>query len=107
MEKIWKPLLVGLVAAGFVAAAVFYVPSGEVGGAAAAAVGALLVVGGLSVGFLSASGKESEIAVESVNKDLDRLKKEVKGREKTIEDYKTKLVESTSLRRALSAIARL
>ncbi|MBI3893550.1 MAG: GGDEF domain-containing protein, partial [Candidatus Wallbacteria bacterium] len=107
MGHYWKPLVLGLLAG----AAVFCVPlfnsAADQTITVVAAGVVTLVVAGLGVGFLSASGRESEMVVETVNKDMDRLKKEVKAREKTIDDYKTKLVESTSLRRALSSIARL
>ncbi|MBI2945939.1 MAG: GGDEF domain-containing protein [Candidatus Wallbacteria bacterium] len=107
MGEYWKPLVLGLLAGAAVFALPLVNPGGDQATGLAVAGVTVLVVAGMGVGFLSASGRESEMVVETVNKDMERLKKEVKGREKTIDEYKTKLVESTSLRRALSSIARL
>ena len=107
MTKLLKPLILGIVAAAFVWLAPQFVPAADQLSLGVAAVAACFVVTVLGIGFLAASERGSEEAVESMEKEVERLRKEGKAREKTNDEFKTKLVESTSLRRALSSIARL
>ncbi len=107
MSAISKPLFLGLIAGAFTVATPILLDTADEISLAGAGVGSFVIVTALALSFINQAGNESDEVVETLNREIERLKKEGKSREKSTDEFKTKLVESTSLRRALSSIARL